>query len=187
MPMKTFTSSLSLLLASGLLAGCMQMPVKTAAIGEDGCVGETFSPYGLSETQNDALLQQARQPEGKGGLCKGKVFTVQQPLTVYRVWDSTNPNTQLGRWWSFLPPAGPVNAYRADNAICPEWSALNKVSQCRLKAGVQIVVGPGQSAQCQDLRYPQSSNNQVFVPNDTRNPNDSKVLVTDCVVAADWP
>ncbi|TKC86789.1 hypothetical protein FAZ69_19245 [Trinickia terrae] len=174
----------------GALAGCAQFPsggegplVETAA-----CTGSINVPYGLVEVADDTLLKQVVQPAGKGGLCDAKVFKVAQPLTVYRVWDQANQNSQYGRWWSFNPPAGPVGTYRAANAICPEWSALNRVKQCRLKVGAEIVIGPGQSALCSNnLTYPQSATNQVFVPNDTRDPKNLKLDVGDCLADAAWP
>ena len=190
---KTWTSNPILILAVVGLAGCAQAPLRNAGkempqTGEVSCAGDIVIPYGLVEVRDEGLLKQAQQPAGKGGLCKAKVFKVQQPLTVYRVWDNANAKTQFGRWWSFNPPAGPINAYRAENAICPEWSALNTVKQCRLKAGAEIVVGPGQSAQCSnDVMYPPSPNNQIFIPNDTRDANNVKLEVNDCLADASWP
>ena len=180
-----------LICVAGMLAGCAQFPsgggggplTETAA-----CTGSINVPYGLVEVTDDSLLKQAVYPAGQGGLCDAKVFKVQQPLTVYRVWDNANQNSQYGRWWSFNPPAGPVPAYRAANAICPEFSALNRVKQCRLKVGAEVVIGPGQSMVCKsDVSYPQSAVNQVFVPNDTRDPGNVKLAVDDCLADASWP
>ena len=75
-----------------------------------------------------------------------RVGAYAQPISVYRVWTKAKSDTQLGRWWSFTPPKGPIDAYRRDNAICSEWSAFDVVSACMLKVGAKIVVGPGQSA-----------------------------------------
>ncbi|MEW6344856.1 MAG: hypothetical protein AB1704_29760 [Pseudomonadota bacterium] len=175
------------------LAACAQTPFQsnpgaTSQTGEVACTGSVVVPYGLVEVSDPDMLKTVLQPAGKGGLCEAKVLQVQQPLTVYRVWDSRNLNSQYGRWWSFTPPAGPVNTYRTDNAICPEWSALNQVTQCHLKVGAKIAVGPGQSAQCPSGNvYPQSPANQVFVPNDTRDPGNIKLEVDDCVAGAVWP
>ncbi|WP_051229239.1 hypothetical protein [Paludibacterium yongneupense] len=171
-------------LLPAVLAACAQL----APAGGAACAGHVVVPYGMAEVSNADLLQQAVQAPGKGGLCEGKVLRVQQPLTVYRVWDSASRSSQYGRWWSFAPPAGPVAAYRAENAICPGWSALNTVKQCRLKVGAEIVVGPGQSAQCGGAAsYPASPVNQVFIPNDTRDPANIKLGVADCLDDVAWP
>lgn len=181
------------MLAAMALAACVQAPLQsnggvTPQAGATACTGSIVVPYGLVEVSDPNLLKTVLQPSGKGGLCEAKVLQVQQPLTVYRVWDNSNPNSQFGRWWSFTPPAGPVSTYRSDNAICPQWSALNEVTQCRLKVGAKIAVGPGQSAQCPNGDvYPQSPANQVFVPNDTRDSNNIKLEVDDCVAGSVWP
>ncbi len=47
---------------------------------------------------------------------------VYRPVKIYRVWNKAKPYTQLGRWWSFSVPKGPVDDYRKNNAICLEWS-----------------------------------------------------------------
>ena len=41
---------------------------------------------------------------------------------------------------------GTVDSYRQENAICPEWSDLNQLTRCTLKAGAHVVIGPG--AEC---------------------------------------
>ena len=72
------------------------------AVGIDGlaCVGEIETPHvGVTETVDQALLDQALGASGKGGICAGKVFTVQGETRVYRVWDSSKSYTQLGRWF----------------------------------------------------------------------------------------
>lgn len=153
------------------------------------CLGSIEPPYGLAETSDPALLNSALGQPGKGGLCEAKVFRVNQPLTVYRVWDSSKPYSQFGRWWSFDPPAGPVDAYRARNAICASWSKLDRVTQCRLKTGTEIVIGPGQSAQCavsdDNRSYPASPETQVYVPNDSRTAGNLRVA--DCLADVAWP
>jgi hypothetical protein len=159
-----------------------------AVQGRDGvaCVGGVIKPpEGLSEAHDDALLAKAVDVTGKGKLCSGKVFEAVGKVTVYRVWNVAKDYTALGSWWSFSTPAGPATSYRADNAICPEWSELNRVSSCRIKVGAHVVVGPGQSAKCEhEVTYPKSATNQVFIPNDTRA---GQVFVEDCTPGAPWP
>lgn len=173
----------AVLLGALALAGCAQFGAADAA-----CPGRVVVPYGMVEVEDGALLRQALGESGKGGLCAGKVLQVRQALTVYRVWDDARPDSQFGRWWSFSPPAGPVSAYRRENAICPDWSALNAVKQCRLKVGAEIVVGPGQSARCGDgMLLAASPVNQVFIPNDTRDPSAVRLGVDDCQADVAWP
>ena len=178
-----------------VLAGCTSLatqhsPATTAlAPLPTECVGSIEPPYGLTPISNPALLAKAVQEPSKGGLCMGAVFQVTQPLTVYRVWDSGRPGGEYGIWWSFYPPAGPRDIYRIKNEICPSWSRLDRVTQCRLKIGSEIVIGPGQSVQCDkrdgDVGYPQSVDIQVYVPNDPSDPG--KRFVSDCVAASTWP
>ncbi|WP_124602735.1 hypothetical protein [Burkholderia sp. Bp8963] len=184
----------SLWVAAFAVAGCTSLapaPDTTASSNppQSRCVGTIEPPYGLEQTSNPALLGRAVGQTDKGGLCEGNVFKVTQPLTVYRVWDSSKTWSQYGNWWSFNPPAGPTDTYRAKNEICPSWSRLDRVTQCRLKVGAEIVIGPGQSAQCgasdSNISYPPSPETQVFVPNDGA--VDDKRSVTDCLAEIAWP
>ena len=145
-------------LVSICLASCsgISTHVKSTAIGKDGiaCVGDVMDPPpGLVEAKDEALLTKTLGVSGKGNLCTGKVFKVTYPLTVYRVWNNSKSYTEFGPWWSFSPPQGPRDAYREANAICPEWSALDRMSVCSLKMGAVIVIGPGQSADCTTTKY----------------------------------
>jgi hypothetical protein len=163
-------------------------PEATEGIDHVACVGAVASPpAGLAAVDDAALLPKALDATGKGKLCTGKVFKATARVAVYRVWNKEKGYTQLGGWWSFAPPAGPVDGYRKDNAICPEWSQLNVVSKCFIKVGSEVVVGPGQSADCEhDVKYPKSATNQVYIANDTR-VEPPVVLVEDCTEGAPWP
>ena len=113
------------------------------------------------------------------------IYQVTAPTTVYRVWTAAKAYTQLGGWWSFTAPRGPRAAYQRDNAICAEWSALDTVSSCTIKLGTRIVVGPGQSADCEgDADFAASATNQVFIPNDTRK---GQLFVEGCTAGVPWP
>jgi hypothetical protein len=169
---RTFVASLSL-----ILIACATPPAQIAQ-PSGGCVGQVMPPpVGMSIAQNSALLASAIGTPGNGGLCEGAVYQQSASIpstTVYRVWDSAKPNSRLGRWWSFSRPQGPVAKYQAENAICPSWSQLNSVVRCQLKAGVQVAVGTGQSANCApDPNFPPSPVNQVYVPNNS--PDDIQV------------
>jgi hypothetical protein len=161
--------------------------VPASAAQGAACPGKVEAIDGLAPADDDALYKQALGQPGKGSLCTGQVFEVLRPVKVYRVWTKEKSHTKLGRWWSFSRPRGPVSEYRRANAICAEWSDLDVVSECTLKAGARVVVGPGQSALCKAESYPVSETNQVFVPNDTRDPEKQKVLVEGCTEGSPFP
>jgi|GEM_PF-630124 len=150
------------------------------------CVGTVrAAPAGAREVEDAALLKSAIADPGQGKLCTGKVFEATAPIKVYRVWTAAKAYTEIGGWWSFDRPTGPVAKYREANDICPEWSTLDTVSSCTIKAGARFVVGPGQSADCADhVHYAASAENQVFVPNDTRA---GKVYVDGCQKLGTFP
>ncbi|AXE29805.1 hypothetical protein DK842_07835 [Chromobacterium phragmitis] len=171
----------SLFLASFglLLAACSTTP--PPQLTQPGCVGGVAPPpAGMRAAQNAELLAKAVGVPGKGGLCEGAVYQQDGATAgaiVYRVWDSAKPGSRLGRWWSFHKPQGTVAQYQAANAICPAWSQLNSVVRCQLKAGAQVAVGPGQSADCApDPALPPSPVNQVYVPNSSPD----AILVENC-------
>lgn len=134
------------------------------------CVGSPtppaeFAPY-LQQTSDPDLLNAALGEPTKGGLCQGQVYSVTQDFTIFRAWNSTNPNSQLGDWWAFYEPAGKVAKYRSDYEICYQWSPLDKMTSCTLKAGSKVVIGNGQSAFCSDyLSYPASAALQIYMQN----------------------
>jgi hypothetical protein len=149
------------------------------------CVG-TFDPLpeGVKEIADEALAKEAVDVTGKGKLCTARVFEVVTPVKVYRVWNSQKTYTEFGKWWSFSKPTGPADRYREQNAICPEWSDLDRLSVCEIKVGARFAVGPGQSATCETKTYEKSVVNQVFIPNDTRA---EKVFVDHCEQMGTWP
>jgi hypothetical protein len=188
--MQGFVRAMVLSVAFSLLACQAALADQPEANGNSGCAGEVgLPPPGLNEVQDPGLLAQAIGRPMQGKLCTGKVFRVTgysgAQVQVYRVWDASKPYTAYGSWWSFDPPLGPRDVYRQANEICPAWSALNKVSRCTVKVGAEIVVGPGQSAVCDNaLSYPVSPVNQVFIPNDL---NHDQLAVENCTVEGDWP
>jgi hypothetical protein len=179
--------ALFLLVASSACAARGSAPVGAEAEPHGACVGAVEVVEGLHEVSDPALVQQALGAPGKGQLCEAKAFEVTRPLPVFRVWDASKPPTRLGRWWSFARPAGPREAYRAANEICAEWSALDVATECHLSVGAHVVLGPGQSATRAGGAYTASPTNQLFVPNDTRDPAHPKVFVGDCGSDAPWP
>ncbi len=179
-------SMLTLLSLSGcaMLAGTPEV----AQQGIDGvaCVGEAAAGGpGLIESSNPALIARAAAATGAGGVCAAKVFSVSAPVVVYRVFDAAHPRSKFGSWWSLARPSGPRDDYRATYAICPEWSALDRVVACELRPGSQVVIGTTQSAVCADgSAFAKTAANQVFIANDGRA---GIVHVGACSEDAEWP
>lgn len=167
--------------------GGAEPAIEYSPLDGEACVGLTESmPAGLSPVEDASLLQEALGKTGEGKLCSGQVFAASQAgsVTVYRVWNSAKSYTEFGKWWSLGKPTGTVDSYRAENAICPEWSELNQLTRCTLKAGAHVVIGPGQSASCMALTYAKSAVNQVYMANDTRV---GKLYVEGCTQLGMWP
>jgi hypothetical protein len=173
-----------------LLTGCSSLtqlaePVKR---GIDGvaCVGRIASPTaGLIESVNPALVSKARLPTGQGGVCSATVYAVTAPVVLYRVFDSRQPHTKFGGWWSMKRPGSSQAEYRAANAICPEWSQLDRLVSCELRPGSQVVLGTTQSAACADgTLYAKADATQVFVANDGLV---GIVHVGNCAEETPWP
>lgn len=154
---------------------------KQAQLGSPlACRGTTQPPKELAAilepAEDEALLKASLGEPEKGGLCQGKVYRVKsgKTLTLYRAWNSTNPNSELGRWWAFNQPDGRVAQYREDYEICYQWSPLDKLSRCEIQSDTLIVVGTGQSAKCSEyLTYAESSAQQIFI-------DDSKSVAANC-------
>lgn len=188
--MTSFSLSSSVVLALAILTGCADLkPANTTQFAADSfgaCAGGIIQPpEGLIETNDNKLLQDAKDNPGNGKLCQGKVFEAKKPVTVYRVWDSSNSYTAYGKWWSLSYPTGNRDSYRQAEDICPEWSALDRLIKCTIKVGAKVVIGPGQSVDCANgVSYPPSAENQVYIPNDSKN----NQLYVDCrEETVDWP
>ncbi|MEO8275046.1 MAG: hypothetical protein ABI639_02445 [Thermoanaerobaculia bacterium] len=184
-----FARATSLLLALLLPAcsGLAKRPV-AADLGLDGlaCVGKVAPAFtGLSLSSNLGLVQKTRLATDKGGVCAARVFAVTAPVVLYRVFDASKPYTEFGGWWALARPSGSRDEYRAANAICPEWSALDRLAACEIRPGTQVVLGTTQSAVCADgTSYPKSDSIQVYVPNDSRA---GIVHVGNCTEETIWP
>ena len=148
--------------AAILLAGCAAPPAQFAA----DCRGTLPTVGELRERPDAALLAQATAPPGQGKLCDGRTFVASEPVTVYRVWDSTRPFSEFGFWWSLERPLETREAYRRKYAICDAWSRLDRVVACTLQPGSPAVLGPGQSVACDPPQgpLPQAEAIQVFLP-----------------------
>jgi hypothetical protein len=166
--------------------GCVSVTFEENIILEGNrCNGEIEARQeGLVEVTDNELLEKAVRPINIGGICTGKVYQANKPVTVYRVWNKENAGSEIGRWWTFKPPTGTRENYRKDYDICKSWNALNRMTSCTIKIGAKIVVGPGQSAYCKKSGtiYPQSPFNQVYIDNDRGEP-----LVENCKPSIKWP
>ena len=134
----------------------------------------------LELVTNNALKQKAIGKPENGGLVQGKVYTVKDGysghITVWRLWNSNNPCSKLGKWWTFDKPTGDISNFRKTYAVCHEWSPLDRLVKATLKAGAQIVLGPGQSAKCSKyVKYKQSDTQQVFISD----PQNAFATITD--------
>lgn len=181
----SLTAALLLMLT---VSGCATVGGRGDAVGIDGeaCAGHLPEAMaGLVPADNPALLQQAQLASGKGGTCAAKVYSVQAPMVLYRVFDSSAPFSRLGKWWSAVRPTGTVEGYRAAFAICPQWSQLDRLVSCEVRPGTQVVIGTTQSVTCPDGSvFPKTAEPQVFVPN---NGLDGIVHVGACKNEGTWP
>lgn len=160
-----------------MLQACSSYPANSvgkstasAPIPTPACVGSTDLPTNLASQfdaiTDTALLKSALGEADQGKLCQGKVYQSKKEakVTIYRAWNSTNPNSQYGQWWAFDKPAGNIANYRANYEICYQWSPLDKMVSCTLKPHSKVVVGNGQSAVCSNyLSYPVSESQQVYI------------------------
>jgi hypothetical protein len=172
------------------LSGCANLANNAGSSerGIDGvtCVGHVSTLFeGLAEAGNSSLLAKAQMQTGKGGVCSAKVFSATAPVVLYRVFDASRPYTKFGGWWSLKRPGNSKLEYRAANAICPEWSNLDRLVSCEVRPGTQIVLGTTQSAECADgSTYSKTTELQVFVANDGRA---GIIHVGACSEEANWP
>jgi len=144
------------------------------------CPGNTDPPIEFADkfeaVEDTALLETALGQPKDGKLCQGQVYKAKENthVTVYRAWNSTNPNSKMGKWWAFQSPEGKVSQYRSVYEICYQWSPLDKLTHCTLKSDVKIVIGTGQSAECsQYLTYPASAEKQIYI-------EDASISLSDC-------
>ena len=138
-------------------------------------VEATFPPKQLKhklEAQDDYQVlnedeTQAIFDKEQGGLRWGQSYKVlEDGIKIYRVWNSTNPNSKTGNWWSFVKPDkdDSVSVFRKKYVVCPEWSPLDRMITGTLKKGSIIVLGSGQSGKCNPfLTYEESLTQQVYV------------------------
>ncbi len=148
--------------------------VNSACVGSVALPGEFAGQF--KPVEDEALLSAAKGAPNAGSLCDGKVYVTGDSvdITVYRAWNSTNPGSRMGKWWAFYRPDGKVAQYRTDYEICYQWSPLDKLTHCRIKAGTKVVIGTGQSAKCSEyLTHPPSAAKQIYI-------DDASSALSDC-------
>ena len=165
------------------LFGCSSYPIdKEVQNTVQLCSGNSDLPANLKNMfepiEDKPLLSEALGSPNKGKLCQGQVYKSKEEtqISIYRAWNSTNPNSKLGKWWAFQQPVGKISKYRSEYEICYQWSPLDTLVSCTLKPGVKVVVGTGQSAECSEyLTYSVSEKKQLFI-------EDASMSVTNCTV-----
>ncbi|KZN69181.1 hypothetical protein [Pseudoalteromonas luteoviolacea] len=161
-----------------LLSACASSDLATQKVNSQQvnahCVGQVDQHSNLKLLPNAHIPEGVVQPVGQGGLCTAQVFVATEDVTIWRAWNSEYNGSKLGKWWTFNKPLGSISKYRRENVICPSYSPLDMLVSCKLKAGTEVVIGPGQSAQCSEyFTYPASKTNQIYVA-------DAKNSVTEC-------
>lgn len=141
------------------------------------CAEKVTLPPGFENSSDSALLADAVKSAGTGGLCCGQVAVASRAVTIYRAWtphyedQSKQPPGyhaayQFGNWWSPTAPSASRATYRNQDDICAEYDSLTVYSQCDIRKGTTVVIGPGQSVKCDEsTMIPQSSTLQIYIPN----------------------
>jgi hypothetical protein len=165
------------------LLGCSNNPIEKDAQNTATaqlCLGTLNLPKNVAiqfePIEDVRFLNEALGSPTKGKLCQGKVYKSREnsKVTLFRAWNSTNPNSQFGNWWAFQKPTGKIAAYRSEYEICYQWSPLDKLVSCTLKPDIKVVIGTGQSAECSEyLTYPTSDKQQIYL-------NDASASLYDC-------
>ena len=175
-----------LVIASVLtLFGCANVQIDNKyqnVNSEKVCLGSSELPNNIANkfeaVEDDLFLSKTLGIPQKGALCQGRVYKskIDSKIILYRAWNSTNLNSKFGKWWAFNKPLGEISKYRSDYEICYQWSPLDKLVSCTLKADTKVVVGTGQSAKCSEyLTYPTSNKQQIYI-------DDPANSLIDCVV-----
>ncbi len=149
---------------------------------EQICIGSTKLPDDIASNfepiDDTPLLKEALGDPKKGKLCQGQAYISKKSsnIIIFRAWNSTNPNSKLGKWWAFTKPTGKISTYRSEYEICYQWSPLDKLVSCTLIPNTKVIVGNGQSTQCSEyLEYPVSEKLQIYI-------NNASLSLTNCTV-----
>ena len=173
----------------GLLLGCTSTaPPPTRTVVPSGAATLAGCKGAVQALPGTRALERATVPPfrlggaGQGRLCTAGAFVTERETRLYRVYGGGPGKAEkMGGYWTADPPTGTEAAYRRENVICQSFNALTEAVVCKVRPGVTLFVGPGQSASretCTDPREPRpagdayeaSAVNQVAVvtrPGDT--------------------
>lgn len=145
------------------------------ALAPEPCKGQlSTAPEGFQPIDAPELIAQAKKGPGEGGACDARAYQVSGTRAIYRAYNGTHPQSKLGAWWALEEPSGSVSAYRRNYEICYQWSPLDRLVKCTLRAGAKVVLGTGQSVVCSEhLTYSTSASLQLYVA-------DAKQDALDC-------
>ncbi|MCF6777436.1 hypothetical protein L3V83_12775 [Thiotrichales bacterium 19X7-9] len=164
------TQLITLFSSTLLLSACTSY--KPLITNSSQCTGDLSPPSQLSSNLkpiNDKKKHHKAIKEPlSGALCQGRTYQVVKHFTIYRLWNSTNNNSQLGHWWVFDKPQGLISDYRANYGICYQWSPLDRLVSCTITEGATLIIGTGQSIKCSEyLQYPTSNYKQIYINQNT--------------------
>lgn len=138
----------------------------------------TFKGMMDASEQDKAVMaiMEAVNDEEEGGVREDAfaVYKTLDAIQVYRAWHwnetSDKPDfAELGAWWSWTVPVGDMALYRKENAICPGWNGIDRMTSAYIPPGTLIICGMTQSAKCsQFMYYDKSDNVQIYVPDSRR-------------------
>lgn len=115
------------------------------------------------------IAKEAVYGTDKGGLqgC-ASTYTTKKDMKVWRAYNSENPYSKSGKWWTAHDIEGSISGYRQKYEICPSYSPLDRMEECSLPAGSTIVVGSGQSAKCNEyFKFASDKELQIYMPDAT--------------------
>ncbi len=137
------------------------------------CLGNTAPPASLTDSlrpiENYKLTDSTIGLPLNGKLCQAQAYQAPKSFWVYRAWNSSKPMSKIGNWWTFSKPETSKKDYRSKYEICKKWSSLDMLVRCKVKKGVKIIIGTGQSEQCARTTYPVSPAKQIYISIDELN------------------
>lgn len=143
-------AGLALVAAVTLLAGCSTLPPPPSDELPAALRGRAVVLQPDDPDHGRAMAVSAVASPGNGGISRAVVLRIVEPVQVWRMWSGPEVVydgrvNRDGKWWSWVPPSGPVDRYRSDYAICLSWNDLTWRRACTLRAGAVVAIGPGQS------------------------------------------
>lgn len=125
----------------------------------------SFVQTNIAAVTTDLVDDATNTQQGGTTAATTRCYLVRQKTPVWRVWDSTHSDGEVGRWWTLAPPRGSVSEFRKTFDVCREWSQLDRLTTCTLLPGMRVVVGSGHGVRCNPFTsYPDSNRSQVYIP-----------------------